>query len=105
MVHFIRTVHGVISLFFLSCLAYIYYAGITGRPTLWAYVAVIALLLEGLVVFVNHGECPLGTVHEKYGGQKAFFEPFLPCHLAKRAIPFLAAVTAIGTLLLAWREL
>ena len=105
MVHFIRTVHGVISLFFLSCLAYIYYAGITGRPTLWAYVAIIALLVEGLVVFVNHGDCPLGTWHKKHGDQKAFFELFLPRHLAKRAIPFFAVVTAIGTLLPAWRVL
>jgi len=102
MVYLIRTVHGIISLFFLCCLAYIYYAGITDRPTLWAYVAVMALLLEGLVVFVNHGDCPLGTWHKKYGDQKAFFELFLPHHLAKRAIPFLAVVTTIGTLLLAW---
>ena len=36
---------------------------------------------------------------------KPDFELFLPRHLAKRAIPFLAVVTTIGTLLLAWRVL
>ena len=64
MVYLIRTVHCIISIFFLICLAYIYYAGTTGRPTLWAYVAVIALLLEGLVAFVNHGDCPMGIYHK-----------------------------------------
>jgi len=101
-VYLIRTVHGVISLFFLSCLAYIYYAGITDRPTMWAYFAVMALLVEGLVVFVNHGDCPLGIVHRKYGDQKAFFELFLLQYMAKRAVPFFAVVAAIGTVLLVW---
>ncbi len=53
MVYLVRAVHGMIAVFLLSCLAYVYYAGITGHPTMLAYIAVLALLVEGLVIFVS----------------------------------------------------
>jgi len=100
MIFLIRLVHGLISLFFLGCIAGIYYSGITNSPSVWAYLAVTALLVEGLVVFANHGTCPLGKVHHKYGDDKTFFELFLPKRLAKRAIPFFSVVTLVGVVLL-----
>mgnify|MGYP005832487543 CR=1 FL=1 len=99
MVHLIRFIHGAITVFFLSCLAYIYYAGITNQVGLLVYIAAALLVLEGVVVVLNRGDCPLGAIHNRLGDHKTFFELFLPRPLAKRAVPFLGVIAAIGILL------
>jgi hypothetical protein len=100
MILLIRLLHGIITVFFLSCLAYVYYSGISNNITLWSYLAMAALIIEGLVVAFNKGLCPLGRLHNKYGDQKTFFELFLPQPLAKKAVPFLGLAAAIGFFLL-----
>jgi len=80
----------------MGCLAYVYYAALTRRRTRFLAVASGALAAEGAIVAVNRGDCPLGTVHRKYGDEKTFFELFVPRRAAKRAGPFLAAVTVLG---------
>ncbi len=100
MVLLIRTIHGLITAFFVSCIVYVYYAGITNQPTLWAYLAMAALTIEGLVVVFNGGDCPLGPLHHRYGDNKAFFELLMPKKMAKRAVPVLGCVALVGFLLL-----
>ena len=102
MITLIRTIHGMIAVYFLSCIAWIYYSAINNQPNTWAYLAAASLFLEGLVVFLNHGDCPLGKVHHRFGDQKAFFELFLPKPLAKQAVPFFGLVSIIGTIMLFW---
>ncbi len=97
-IYLIRLIHGMITLFFLVCIAYIYYAAVTDRASLFAYAAVAMILLEGFVVILNKGICPLGTVHRKFGDNKTFFELFLPKSVADRAVPFLGCVAVIGIL-------
>jgi len=96
----IRTMHGLITALFLSCIGYVYYAGVTNRPTLAAYIAAGALMVEGIVVILNKGDCPLGFVHHKYGDDKAFFELLLPKRAAKLAVPVLGCIAGIGIALL-----
>ncbi len=98
MVILIRTLHGVITFVFLSCIFYIYYSGITNKVGFLTYIAIGLIILEGAVVSLNGGNCPLGAVHHKYGDDKAFFELFLPIKVAKKAVPFLGIVAAIGVL-------
>ncbi len=102
MIYVIRTIHGMITVYFLSCMAWIYYSAITNRPDTWVYLAVASILMEGLVVLLNHGDCPLGKIHHRFGDQKAFFELFLPKPLAKQAVPFLGIVSIVGTVMLFW---
>lgn len=100
MILVIRSAHGLITLYFLTCIVSIYYAGLTGQMNIWTYLAVASLLVEAMVVGLNHGDCPLGAIHRKFGDQKAFFELFLPKHIAKKAVPVLGIVAAAGILLL-----
>ncbi len=102
MVFLIRSIHGVITLYFLTCIGLIYYSGITNRLSTWAYLAALSTVIEGLVVYFNHGVCPLGKLHHQFGDEKTFFELFVPPHLAKRAVPFFGVVTCIGVLMLVW---
>lgn len=92
----VRSVHAALSLFFLSCLAYLYYAVVARKRGRTVWFAVGALLLEGAVVSLNNGDCPLGPVHRRYGDDKTFFELFVPKRIADRAVPFFAAITVLA---------
>jgi len=100
MVLLIRAVHGLLSAFFLSCIAFVYYAAIADVDSPLVIAAVGALILEGLVVALNGGDCPLGGIHRRFGDEKAFFELVLPPRVAKLAVPALGAVAALGIVVL-----
>jgi len=96
----IRAVHGLISAFFLGCLAYVRYCAMTDTRSLSLALAIGALLAEGVIVAANGGDCPLGILHRKAGDEKTFFELFLPKRAAAAAVPVLGSVTGVGFLLL-----
>jgi hypothetical protein len=96
----VRSVHTLFTLFFLTCIGTVYYAGIFDRPSIWAYLAAASLVLEGVVVGLNHGDCPLGFIHHKVGDEKTFFELLLPREAAKQAVPVLGVIAGIGIALL-----
>jgi hypothetical protein len=99
MVFAVRAVHSLFSVFFLSCLAYVYYAALTRRRGPLLAAAGAALLFEGAVLAANRGDCPLGAVHRRFGDERTFFELFLPPRAARMAVPFFAAVTVFGFVL------
>lgn len=103
MVPLIRLVHGVLTVFFLVCIAFVYYSAITDESSLLLVVAVGALVVEGAIVVLNRGDCPLGTLHRRFGDETTFFELFLSATAAKLAVPFLGLVTVTGFLLLLLR--
>lgn len=103
MIYVIRTIHGLISFYFVSCIVWIYYSAISNWSNRMAYIAVASIILEGLIVFLNHGDCPLGVIHHRFGDDKAFFELFLPKPAAKKAVPVLGTVGFIGMILLVFR--
>jgi hypothetical protein len=74
--------------------------GAAGSATL---AAVGALSLEGLLVVLSRGNCPLGPLFRRLGDEKPFFALLLPPRAAKLAVPVLAAVTIVGVVLLALR--
>lgn len=100
MVLLIRVIHGLLSAFFLACIAFVYYVAIADVDSPLVVAAVGALILEGAVVVFNGGDCPLGGVHRRFGDEKAFFELLLPPRAAKLAVPVLGSVTALGIALL-----
>lgn len=59
---------------------------------------------EGLLAMLSHGNCTLGPVSRRLGDDKAFFELLLPVRDAALAVPVLAAITALGAILLAVRR-
>lgn len=103
MILLVRTVHGVISAFFLTCIGVLFYAGVSGEQLVLGFAAAGALAVEGAIVGMNGGDCPLGQVHHRYGDERAFFELFLPSRLAKLAVPALGLVAATGTVRLVLR--
>ena len=100
MIGLIRSIHTLIALMFICCIVVVYYSGITKAVNVWLYLATGALFIEGIVLTSNRGDCPLAYAHRKYGDDKAFFELFMPKHIAKHMIRVVPAVTAMGYILL-----
>jgi hypothetical protein len=100
-----RIAHGLISLVFLSCMAVVYLGAWRGRADTVTVAAIGALCVEGVLVLLSGGNCPLGPLLRRLGDETPFFELFLPPRAAKLAIPILAAVCVLGAVLLAIRTL
>ena len=97
----LRVIHGLITLFFGLCVIQIYYSFFTNTRSNLLFLALIAVYIEGVVVFIfNKGECPLIHFHNKFGDNKTFFELFFPKRIAKKVIPTVAVITLIGSGLL-----
>jgi hypothetical protein len=100
-----RVAHGLISAVFLSCIAIVYLAAWRGRVDALAFAALAALSLEGALVLLSRGNCPLGPLFRHFGDDKPFFELMLGARAGKLAFPALTGVTVLGTLVLGARTL
>jgi hypothetical protein len=100
-----RAAHGVISLLFLLCIAAVYLGAWRGKADAVTIAALAALCVEGVLVVLSGGNCPLGPALRRLGDETPFFELFLPPRTAKLAVPALAAVSVVGAVLLAARAL
>ncbi len=100
MVFIVRVIHTLFAFFFVFCMGYVYYSALTGHKTKWTLFAVVALVLEGILLLINSGDCPLAPLHRRYGDQKGFFDLFLPPKILPYVIPFFVITTVIGLLLL-----
>jgi hypothetical protein len=100
-----RVVHGLISLVFLWCIAAIYLGAWEAEANGLTLAALAAVCVEGILVVLCGGNCPLGPLLRRLGDETPFFELFLPPRAAKLAIPVLAAVSVLGAVLLAVRTL
>lgn len=92
----LRIIHGLITFFLIFSITYLYYTIATRKFGYFLFVAIIALILEGILLFVNKGKCPLIGIHEKYGDNKSFFDLFLPKKVVPYITLFLEIVAIIG---------
>jgi len=100
LIYFIRSIHALLAMFFILCLAYIYYCGIGGKVSSLAWAAVGVMIVEGLAIWLNGGLCPLTSLQHKLGDDKGFFDLFLPPKLLPHVVPFFVATTTVGVILL-----
>lgn len=101
----LRIVHGLFALYFLGCLAYLWYVAITKQVDDGLFViSVLSLAVEGFVVFaLNKGNCPLVHIQRRINDNIPFFELFMPRKLAKTAIPVAAGLTLIAVVIILLR--
>lgn len=80
---FIKTIHTAIFFFQCACLGYLLYAGITRtfNPLLW--IAIGSILLNGWLLLLSQGRCPLTNLAERQGAEKgSVTDIFLPHWIA-----------------------
>ena|SRR5947209_17139867 len=95
-----RAFHAFVAVAFLLAIGYVWWCALTGRRDRWLRLAVAALVTEGAFVTANHGNCPLGPVQDRLHDPVPLFELVLSPIAARRAVPVLGAVAAVGILLL-----
>ena len=96
MLTLIRLVHALVALVFLGCLALVFYCGLTGRYHPLLIAAMVALAVEGALVWWNGGKCVLAGLHRRYGDDKDFFGLFLPPPVLPYVFPFCFVLTLLG---------
>ena len=99
-----RVGHGLIAIGFLASIGYVWWCALTGRRGPWLRLAIAALAGEGILVVANGGDCPLGPLGDRIGDPVPLFELVLSRRAARRAVPTLGAVTAVGVGILAARS-
>lgn len=99
-----RTAHGLIALGFLGAIAYVWWCALSGRRGPLLRMAIGSLIGEGVLVAVNHGDCPLGPIGDRIDDPVPLFELVLPQRAARLAVPALGAVAVAGIGLLAARS-
>jgi hypothetical protein len=100
----VKLVHTLIFVVLSGCVLYILASGAFDRVTAWTWVAVVAIVVEGVVLAANGGKCPLTAVAERLGaadGQVA--DIFLPRWFADRIFPICGALYVIGCVIVAAR--
>lgn len=100
-VFFIKSIHTILFLLMSSCIVYVLYCGITRTYSWILFVAIGAVLIEGLVLFFNHFKCPLTNLAEKYGAEKGTVtDMFYPKWFVPHVFRFSTVLFVIGLVLL-----
>jgi hypothetical protein len=80
----IKTIHTGIWLFFNVVLGYMVYAVVANQIDKWVWIGLAFVMVEGIVLFIFQGVCPLTLIARKYtNSTKNNFDIFLPNWLAK----------------------
>jgi hypothetical protein len=100
-----RVAHGLIALAFLCCIAILYIDAWRGSMNSVTLAALAALWVEGVLVLIHRGSCPLEPLFRRLGDDTPFFELLLPPRAAELAVPALGAASTLGAVLLGIRTL
>jgi hypothetical protein len=102
----IKLVHTAIFAILSMCVLYVLASGAVDRITPWTWCAIAAIVVEGIVLFVNNGKCPLTAVAERLGATNgSVSDIYLPKWFADRIFPICGTLFLIGCVLIAVRVL
>lgn len=101
-----KLLHTVIWAFFVAVIGYVLYCGLANDISQRTWVAAGLILLEGLVLLVFGGRCPLTLVARTYSdSDRDNFDIFLPNWLARYNKLIFTSLYVVGLLLLGYRLL
>jgi hypothetical protein len=101
----VRVVHTVVWAFLVSCILAVPLTAIAGNLG-FAAVFTAVVLLECVVLAVNHYRCPLTDVAARYTDDRApNFDIYLPVWLAKHNKQVFGTLFVTGLLVLLWCSL
>lgn len=98
---FIKLIHTVIWVMFVTIIAFVVWSGVTGNISCYSWLAVAAVVLEGFVLLIFGGSCPLTKIARNYSAsQKDNFDIYLPNWLARYNKLIFTSLFLIGALLM-----
>ena len=96
----IRLFHTFIIAGMAVCIFYVLYCGIYGLRGRFLFISIIAVGIEGIVLLLNKGQCPLTKLAVKYGDDyERFFDSFLPKRFTPFVVPGLSVIFIVGFIL------
>jgi len=95
----LRAGHVAVALVEIACLGYVWSCALTGHRDRLLTGAIGVLGAEGAGLVAGRGNCPLGPLQQRLGDPVPLFELVLPPVWARRAIPILTGVAAVGVAL------
>lgn len=102
----IKLIHTGIWLVLAPVVLYVLWSGITGNVTVYSWIAVGAIVMEGLLLLLFKGSCPLTVMARRYSDStKDNFDIFLPNWLARHNKTIFTSLFVVGLLLMVYREL
>jgi hypothetical protein len=102
----VKLVHTCVFVVLSLCVLYALFSGIFNHITQWTWDAVASVCVEGLVLAVSGGRCPLTIVAERLGAtQGAVADIFLPKWFADRILPICGTTFLVACVLLMVRLL
>lgn len=103
---FVKLVHTIIWVFFVCVIGYVVYAGIYNQIGTTVWIAIGLVILEGIVILMNDGKCPLTDIGGRYTTDRNdAFDIFLPNWLAKYNKLIFTSIFAVGVVLVLYRVL
>ena len=97
----IKSLHTLIWIVMVCIIAYVVYSGVSGDITVYSWLAVGAVIGEGLVLWLFKGKCPLTVWARTYSdSQKDNFDIYLPEWLAKYNKLIFTMVFVVGFILM-----
>jgi hypothetical protein len=80
----IKSIHTLIWILFVSIIGFVLWSGLTGNISIYSWLAAAPVIVEGLVLAIFKGSCPLTVVARKYSSStKENFDIYLPNWVAK----------------------
>lgn len=102
----IKVLHTVIWAFFVLTILYILYAGIMDRIGTLLWIAIALIVVEGFILLINGGKCPLTLLGEEHTEQTDVgFDIFLPKWVAKNNKTIFTTIYCIGVIIVIYRVL
>jgi len=80
----IKSIHTLIWSLFVAIIGFVLWSGITDNISIYSWLAAASVFVEGMVLAIFKGSCPLTVVARKYSSStKENFDIYLPNWLAK----------------------
>lgn len=99
----IKVLHSLL-FFFIFCMVYIAYAGLTRTYNFWLIFSVCSLSIEAFILWINGWHCPLTRLAENRGAENgSVTDIFLPPIIARNAFKISFSLAAIEMAFLAAR--
>jgi hypothetical protein len=97
----VKSTHTVIWVLFVTIIGFVLWSGLTGKISIYSWLAAASVMIEGIVLAIFKGSCPLTVVARKYSNStKDNFDIYLPSWLAKYNKLIFTSIYLIGLLLM-----
>ncbi len=101
----VKVIHTLIWYFFVAIILFILWSGVTDNLSIYTWLAVAAVVGEGLVLLIFSGSCPLTKVARRYSDSTDDnFDIYLPNWLAKYNKQIFGTLFFVGVVLMILRS-